>query len=1067
MLTKRLISLLLALIMVVGLVSARTVKGIVLDENDNEPIVGASVMSQGATTGVATDIDGRFTIKVDDNAKFLTVSYVGMDTQEVPISDVMTIYMKSKAASVLDEVVVVAFGEQKRASFTGSAATVKSEDIKALSTNTPIEALQGKTAGVMMINESGSPVSTPTIQIRGTGSLNASNDPLYIVDGSPMVGSSYLINPEDVESITVLKDAASNALYGARGANGVIMITTKKGKQGEAKITFNAKLSAEQRATRLYDVITDPRQIYELHYAGFYNNEVRVNGTSPWQAHVKANESFALEPNNGGFGYVCFTVPDNEYLIGTNGKMNPNATLGKVVNNKGIDYTVLPDDWADESFRTGLRQDYSANVSGGTNTMNYYATLGYLKNDGIVRGGDFERYTFRFKTDWQLRSWLNLNVNMNYTKSTNNSVSSSLYSITDKYAPIYPVYIRDGQGNIMYDENGKLYDYGDGRVIGLIRPFSNGTNDIQENQLEKRQRVRGLLNITGALNITIPWVKGLKAQIRTNVVQNTSNYVSTNQPFYGSSAISYPSGRISEEATKAYAYNQQQILTYIRQFGQHNINIMVGHEYYKNTTNSLSASKKNMYSYWNTTSLDGAVTVLPKQVSGTNGAYNTEGWLSRVMYDFKDRYFFSASYRRDASSRFHPDHRWGNFYSFGGAWIMSKEEWFPKSPQINMLKIKASWGQQGNDGISDYLYTDAYTIENVNDNVGLTLSTVKGSKDITWETNSNFNAGVEFEFFNNRLSGEIEYFHRKTTDMLCAIGVPLDAGYAYQYDNVGSMRNQGIEISLDYNLINTRNFSWNIYANATHYKNTILSLDEDNKGIDLDGHGGYVDGNYFVGEGLSIHSWYLKKFAGVDHSTGEALYYLTDDSTGEISTTNSYNDATYYYCGTCDPTLYGGFGTYIRCRNLDISASFAYSIGGKAYDGGYASLMSNPRTSGTYSARHKDLLSAWSETNTESNIPRYMYATVEADQFAASSSDRFLTDASSLSIQNINIGYTLPKSILRHAGIERLRVYVSGDNLYYWSKRKGFDPRNSFWGAPSTTDYPLTRKYTVGIELGF
>lgn len=1057
----------MSLTMVIGLLSARTISGVVIDENENEPIVGASVVSKGSTTGVATDLQGKFTLKVADDAKFLTVSYVGMETEEVPITDNMVIYMKSKSASVLDEVVVVAFGEQKRASFTGSATTVKSEDIKALSVNTPIDALKGRTPGVIMANESGDPTATPTIQIRGTGSLNASNDPLYIVDGSPMVGGSYLINPEDVESITVLKDAASNALYGARGANGVIMITTKKGKQGEAKITFNAKLSAEQRATRLYDVITDPRQIYELHYAAMYNNEVRVNGATPWQAHVTANESFPLDPIRGGLGYVCFTTPENEYLIGTNGKMNPNATLGNVVNNKGIDYTVIPDDWGDESFRTGLRQDYSANISGGSNNINYYFTLGYLKNEGIVRGNDFERYTFRMKTDWQLRSWLSLNVNVSYTKSKNNAVSSSLYSIVDKYAPIYPVYIRDAEGNIMHDENGKMYDYGDGRVIGLYRPFSNGSNDIQENLLEKSQRDRGLLNISGALNITIPWVKGLKAQIKTDVVQNTSNYVGTVQPFYGSSAITYPSGKITEKATKTYAYNHQQILTYIRQFGRHNINIMLGHEYYNDYSNELDAAKKNMYSYWNTTALDGAVTVLPKEVSGANGEYNTEGWFSRVMYDFSDRYFLSASYRRDASSRFHPDHRWGNFYSFGGAWIMSKEEWFSKIPQVNMLKVKASWGQQGNDGIEDYLYTDAYIIGNVNDNVGLSLSSVKGAKDITWETNSNFNAGVEFELFNNRLSGEVEYFYRKTTDMLCAIGVPLDAGYAYKYDNVGSMSNQGIEVSLNYDILNNRNFTWNIYANATHYKNRILTLDEDDKGIDLDGHGGYVAGNYFIGEGLSIHSWYLKRFAGVDHATGEALFYVTDEETGELSTTKSYNDGTYYYCGTSDPSLYGGFGTYLRFKNFDLSASFAYSIGGKAYDSEYARLMTNPRSSGTFNARHKDLLSAWSETNTESNIPRYMYATVESDQFAATTSDRFLKDASSLSIQNINIGYTLPKSILRHAGIERLRIYASADNLYYWSKRKGFDPRNDFWGAPSTSNYPLTRKYTVGIELGF
>ncbi len=1062
--------LFLCLMMVTGLLSARTVSGIVLDDSDNEPIAGASVICKGTTIGVATDVEGKFTLKVADNAKTLVVSYIGMETIDVPIQNDMVIRMKREAASMLDEVVVVAYGEQKRSSFTGSAGVVKSDDIKQLAINNPVEALAGRMPGVIMNTSSGSPTSTPSIQIRGTGSINASNEPLYIVDGSPMVGSAYLINPEDVESITVLKDAASNALYGARGANGVIMITTKKGSAGEAKITFNAKLGAVQRATQEYDKITDPRQYYELHYAAMVNHEIRDNGANASTAHILANQSFGKDTDNGGFGYVCFSVPDNEYLIGTNGKMNPNAVLGNVITNNGKDYTILPDDWAEEGFRTGLRQDYSVNVSGGSNKMNYYATLGYLNNEGIVRGSDYERYTFRVKTDWELRSWLNFAVNMNYTKAKTNSVgtgTNSMFNFVDWYAPIYPLYLRDGDGNIMTDENGKMYDYGDGQLLGIKRPFSIGTNFIQENVLRKRQRERGILNLGGTLNITIPWVKGLKALIKTDIVQNTSNYVGSLQPFYGTSAISNPGGQISEETTKTYSYNHQQLITYIRQFGNHNLNVMIGHEYFNQHYNFLEAAKKNMYSYWGNQTLDGAVTVVPKNVSGYTTDYNTEGWFSRVMYDYSDRYFLSASYRRDASSRFHPDHRWGNFYSFGAAWIMSKEDWFPKLPEVNMLKLKASWGQQGNDGISDYLYTTIYGIENVNDNIGLNMSTVKGTKGITWETNSNFNAGVEFELFNTRLSGEVEYFYRKTTDMLCQIRVPLDAGYAYQYGNVGDMKNYGVELSLNFDVIRNRNFNWNLYLNATHYKNRIIRLNDDNKGTDLDGHPGYVDGNYFYGEGLSIHSWRLKRYAGVDHSTGEALYYKTDAETGETTTTKTYSDASYYYCGTSDPTLYGGFGTSLRFKGIDFSAAFAYSIGGKAYDSGYSMLMGNPSAGYTASARHKDVLKAWSETNTESNIPRFQYASGQNDLNVNNTTDRFLTDASSLSIQNINIGYTLPSNWLHRAGIERLRIYASGDNLYYWSKRKGFDPRNSFWGSPSTTGYSLTRTYTVGIELGF
>ena len=1052
-----------------AMAQAVNVTGTVSDE-EGEPLAGVSVICKGTQKGVSTDADGRFSLAVPNNVKTLVFSYIGMETQELPVAATMNVTMKSKESSMLDEVVVVAFGEQKRSSFTGSAGVVKADELSKIAVNDPIQAMAGKVAGMQMNVSSGSPTATPSIQIRGTGSINASNEPLYIIDGSPLVGSSYLINPEDVESITVLKDAASNALYGARGANGVIMITTKKGKTGPAKITFNAKLGAVSRAVQEYEKLTDPRAYYEMLYLAHYNHEIRDNGTSAANAHVIANQALGKNTSDGGLGYLTYTVPDGEYLIGSNGKMNPKATRGRVISNNGTEYTVTPDDWMEESFRTGLRQDYSVNFSGGTQAINYYATLGYLNNEGIVKGSDYERYTFRLKTDWDMRSWLNFAVNMSYAKSKTNSVatgSESLFATARWYAPVYPMYLRDGNGNIMRDENGVMYDYGDGQVIGLVRPFCTGSNEVQENVLRSRLRERGILNLGGTFNITVPWVKGLKAQIKTDIVQNTSNYTSTQQPFYGASSLSQPKGRVQQEATKTYSYNHQQLITYVRQFGAHNINFMAGHEYYKDTYDQIQAAKKNMFSYWGNQTLDGAVTVINSSVGGYRNIYNTEGWFTRLMYDYEDRYFLSGSYRRDASSRFHPDHRWGNFYSVGGAWIISKESWFPKIPELNMIKLKASWGQQGNDGIGDYLYTTIYGISNVNDDIGLIMSSVKGVKNITWETNSNFNAGVEFELFNNRLSGVIEYFNRKTTDMLCEIRVPLDAGYSCQYGNIGDMRNQGVEISLNYDVIRSRNFNWSIYANATHYKNRILRLNDDNKGTDLEGHPGYVYGSYFYGEGLSIHTWRLKRYAGVDPTSGLALYYKKDDKTGEITTTNDYNDGSYFHCGTSDPTLYGGFGTSMTFKGFDLSAQFAYSIGGKAFDSGYQTLMGNPSSGYTASAYHKDIYKAWSETNTDSNIPRFQYATGNKDLDVAATTDRFLTNASSLTIQNINLGYSLPTPLLKRAGIERLRVFASGDNLYYFSKRKGFDPRNSFWGSPSLTGYSLTRTFTFGLELGF
>ena len=1047
---------------------AAKITGTVTDES-GEPLIGVSVVGLGSKAATVTDIDGKFNLDVPAEVKSIEFRYIGMETQTVPVAPVMNVVMRNKD-SQLDEVIVVAFGEQKRSSFTGAAGVVKSDEITKLSVNSAVSAMSGKLAGVQLKTSSGSPTATPSVLIRGAGSINASNEPLYIVDGSPMIGSSYLINPEDVESITVLKDAASNALYGARGANGVIMITTKKGQSGQAKISLNAKFGFVTQGIQEYEKITDPRAYYELAYQAIYNREIRNNGTDPTSAHIIANNTLGKSTNDGGLGYLVYAAPQGEYLIGSNGKMNPAATLGNKVSYNGMEYLIRPDDFMEESFRTGFRQDYSVNVSGGAEKYNYYATFGYLKNEDVVKGNDYERYTFRMKTDWKLNSWLDFGLNLNYVKGKSNMSSSrrsEIFSRARWYAPIYPLYIRDGEGNLMYDENGVMYDYGDGVVNGLLSPVEPGSCAIQENQLCTNRVNRDLVNVAGNLNFTIPWVQGLKAQIKLNVSNNTSNTTTSYQPFYGSGAITNPNGRVSSGSDKTYAYNQQQLITYVRQFGPHNVNALVGHEYYRNSSNALSAQKTDMFSYWGNQTLGGAVTVDPKRVSGSTGLYNTEGWFSRVMYDFEDRYFLSASYRRDASSKFHPDHRWGNFYSVGAAWIATKESWFPKTSAINMLKVKASWGQQGNDGIDSYLYTTLYSIVNVNGNVGLDMQTVKGTKDITWETNSNFNAGVEFDLFNNRLKGEIEYFNRKTTDMLCEIRVPLDAGYSAQYGNIGDMRNSGVEISLNYNVFSNRDFMWNIYANATHYKNKILKLNEDNKGTDLEGHPGYLaSSSYFYGEGLSVHSWRLKKYAGTDPATGVALYYKTDPDTKQISTTTNYDEGSYYYCGTSDPDLYGGFGTTVGLKGFDISVQFEYNIGGKAYDSGYASLMSNPSMGYTANAYHKDILNAWSETNRTSDIPRFQYATTVEDRYANNTSDRFLRSATSLTLQNVNIGYSFPKSVLRKARIEKLRLYVSGDNLYYWSTRKGFDPRGSFWGS-TTLDNALARTWTLGLEIGF
>lgn len=1042
--------------------SSGQIGGQVIDEN-GDPVIGAQVKVKGAKQGTVTDANGHFTLPDAKRGDIIVINYLGMDSQTMKAAPGMKVSMQSQDHQ-LDEVLVVAFGQQKKSSFTGSAGVVKSDILDKKQLTNVFSGLQGEIAGVQMTNTSGSPTATPSFAIRGFGSINAGTSPLIIVDGAPYDGGWNNLNPNDVESITVLKDAASNALYGARGANGVIMITTKQGSHERATITFDAKWGSNSRATQDYDRITDPAQYYETYYKALYNYNVRDKGMSAYDAHVAANNTIGLTGDKGGLGYVAYTVPDGQYLIGTNGRMNPNAMLGNRIYYGGKFYTITPDDWVDEAFRNGLRQEYNLNVTGGNDKLSFYASLGYLKNEGVVDYSDFDRYTARVKADYQARKWLKLGANLNYTHTNQHDVgdgSQSLFDISTRFAPIYPVYLRDGDGNIMRDEHGKMYDYGSGENAGLHRPsnLEPARNVLQTNSLNANNTFADVMTLNGFVDITP--IDGLKLTLNGTVTDNEWKNTQTTQSFYGNTVTTVPGGEVDKTNYQTYTLNFQQIANYSRSFGKHNATIMLGHENYKYKYNYLFGSRQQMFSYFQAQELDAAVKELHN--GGSSSDYNTEGYFSRLMYDYDGRYFGQMSYRRDASSRFHPDHRWGNFYSFGGAWIITKEPWF-KSSWIDMLKLKASWGQQGNDAIGDYRYTDTYYLSNFNGEVAFVQNTV-GNPNITWETNSNFNVGVEFELLKRRITGSVEYFHRTTTDMLCFVNVPFSGGYSGSWDNVGDMVNQGVEFDLHFTPIRTKDIDWTINLNATHYKNKVTKLHPDKKGSELDGYHGYVSDPYFIGEGLPLHTFRLKKYAGVNEE-GQAMWYVKNND-GTLSTTTTNTSASYFECGSADPSLYGGFSSTLTAFGFDLSVTFNYSLGGKAMDYGYQNLMGNPSSGNTGFSFHKDVLKAWSETNTSSDIPRFQYAVKDNDTSANGTSDRWLTNASTLTLQNINIGYTLPKRLVAKLGLTNVRVYASGENLYYWSKRKGFDPRSSFWGSSSESSYAQVRTFTGGITVKF
>jgi len=1028
--------------------------------SDGEPLPGASVRVEGTSQGVLTDIDGRFNMSDLKPGTKLTISYIGMKSKTVVAKAGLKIVLEDQQTA-MDEIVVTAFGEQKRSAFTGSAAVVDSKKLEQKQLTNVIGALQGEAAGVQMINNSGDPTGTPEIRIRGFSSINAGNDPLIIVDGSPYDGGWNNLNPADVASVTVLKDAASAALYGARGANGIIMITTKRAQMGTAAITFDAKWGATSRIQRDYETIDNVGQYYETYYKALYNYYKNSKGYSDYEAYYEANSSLGLDASSGGLGYLSMSVPEGENFIGDNGRLNPHATLGNVIT--GADgktqYTLMPDDWMKEASRTGLRQEYNLNANGGNEKAQYYASLGYLNTQGISYNSDFERINARLKANYQANNWLRLGGNANFAHSKSNYTSSSsnnIFYVCNSIAPIYPVYLRDANGNIMTDGNGKMYDYGDAAVNGLNRPYQTQYNPLQDVQLNTYDNSENMFMLNGFVDITP--LEGLKITLNGSVTGEDRRNTTTVNPFYGWSAVTYPTGYISRGSDRTVSTNFQQLINYHRNFGKHYMELLAGHENYKMNYDNLWASRTGMADYLGNQTLMGAITL--DDNGGNQQDYNTEGWFFRAQYDYDQKYFASASVRADASSRFHPDHRWGAFYSFGGAWMLTKEAWLNDVSWLNTLKLKASFGQVGNDKIGDFRYMDTYKLVNSDGHVGLQLSSI-GNPEITWETVSSWNFGLEFELFKSRISGGIDFFHRTTKDMLCFVRVPNSAGYSGSYNNVGDMMNRGVELDFRFGVIRTKALQWDITANATLYKNEIKKIDSRLKGSPVEGVEGYINGEYYYGEGRPMYTWYLPKYAGVN-SEGQSQWYVTN-SDGTLDVTTSYGDADNYLCGDPNPWMYGGFGTSLSFKGFDFSVSFSYSLGGKAYDYGYASLMTCPVQGTTGYAIHKDVLNAWSTDNASSDIPRWQYQ----DQNSTGMSDRFLTDASWLTLQNINLGYSLPVNLVKRIGLSKLRLYVACENLYYWTARKGFDPRGSFSGSTSTATYSPSRTISGGVTVQF
>ncbi|MDR3134014.1 MAG: TonB-dependent receptor [Prevotellaceae bacterium] len=1033
------------------------VSGVVTE--NGQPLAGASVVVKGSTTAIVTDDEGRYTISVPENA-ILVFSFIGMKTQEVEVGSRSVINVEMEAeVTQLEDVVVVAFGTAKKAAFTGSVATVGAAQLEKRVATNVVNSLAGQLPGVQLRGSDGAPGEESTLRIRGFTSLYAGKDPLVIVDGAPYVGSLSTINPSDVETFTVLKDASANALYGARAANGVLMITTKKAKKGNATVSVDIKAGVKNYSVVEYDMIRDPAQYYETYYGGLYNYYFNRLGQDATTASANANSTLIDR-----LRYNVYETNGKPLIV--DGKLNPNATLGRVVTMPdGSSYYLIPDNWKDNTYKTGIRQEYAVSVSGGNEKLSFLGSAGYLDEDGIVERSNFTRFTARLKADYQAKKWLKVGGNIAYYDFKQDvpggyggaGSSGNIFAYTSVIAPIYPLFIRDGAGNIMYDERGmKRYDYGDGTNAGLSRPFLGNANPLSDVLLNETSYNGSTFNLDGFVDIN--FTDKLKLNVSATSYMEEYRITDYTNPYYGQYKTS--NGVIYKGHNRTNNLNLQQLLTYTDKIGEHSFDVMLGHEYTNQKEYELNGSKNGMFSPF-IFELNHAVNTI--SASSKALEFNVEGFFGRAQYNYDEKYFASVSYRRDASSRFHPDNRWGNFWSIGGAWQLNKENFLSGVSWIDLLKFKISYGSNGNDQIGDFRYTDIYTIENTDGQAGVAFSN-KGNQGISWETNANFNTGFEFEFFEKRLTGSVEYYNRTSYGLLFLRPAPESSGYSSFYDNIGDLRNYGFEIDLRGYVFKTTDFEWTLNANLSTVKNVMLKLPPER----IKTENGFADSNKWISVGGSIYDFYLFKYAGVNEH-GEALYYKkVNDAdgnwTGENTTTTNSADASQYSdIGSSIPDFFGGFGSTVYYKGFDFSINFDYQVGGLVYDGAYASLMSSPVSTGTIgSAIHKDILQAWSPTNTSSNIPRYQDN--EANNQNAAS-DRFLVNASYLNLQNINVGYTFPSKWMKKINVNSLRLYVAVENVAYWSKRKGLDPRQSYNGETTNANYGISRSITGGIQI--
>ncbi|MDP2542458.1 SusC/RagA family TonB-linked outer membrane protein [Tenacibaculum discolor] len=1046
----------------------KKITGVVSDSAG--PLPGVNVILKGTTIGTETDFDGKYSLKAK-TGDVLVFSFVGMQVTErtVGAASELNVLMKEDT-NILDEIVVVGYGTTTKQSFTGTAKVVKTEDLEAKSVSNVSQALAGEVAGVNVINTSGQPGTVATIRIRGFGSVNGNRDPLYVVDGVPFSGSINSINPSDIASTTVLKDASATAIYGSRGANGVIMITTKAGRSGDTSVEIDLKTGVNFQFLPRYDVIKSPDEYLELSWHAMANRGLDIDPTTDAVAFANANLF------SDGIG----VLPTFNYFNTTDVSQIIDPVTGKV--RPGLTRKYTPEDWNDYAFQPSIRTEANIKMSGGDDKTKYFSSFGYLDDKGYSVNSGYKRYAARLNLTHKPAEWLTAKANVGYTlsKSIQNGQSEdsgSIFWYADNIPSIYPLFKRDANGNFIEDSKygGNQYDYRD-------RGFGGGTNAIGDAMYNYVGVERHSLN--GNFSFKVDLAEGLEFETQYGAQHYSRIYNNVQNPFYGFAVKQ--NGTLYQTKSSALTQNFLNIFRYNKSFGDHNISALAAHETNQREYEISTLSKNTIVNLQNGITDANNYINVSSPPTGYKTKTALESYFGQVSYNYLRKYYLSGAIRRDGSSRFFQK-KWGTFGSVGASWVVSEENFMNNVEFVNFLKLKASYGILGDQaGVDIYSGQDTYTIGNLGGEISLRPNAIQ-NPSLTWETSKMFQTGLEFTLFNDIIDGSVDYYIKNTEDLIFETRLAPSTGNAILDVNDGKLRNSGLEFDITARLVEKENFKLNFGVNGEMYDNELTQMPIDpanNERKLLD-----ISGAYGRAKGRGIYDFYMREWAGVDSQTGNPLwtqYYHDANNNGTVddgegigslyeykalnpdksiskTTTSKYSDATQKYLDkSIIPTIRGAFRFNAKYHNFTLSTLFGYSLGGYSYDNVYAGLMDNDQIGANN--WHTDIRNSWKNPGDVTDVPRLIS---DRNVQVNSRSSRFITSTDYLSLSNVRLGYTIPSNLIEKSGVKSLNFWVSGDNLFLLSERDGFNPTTSETGSSDVYRYQPLTTITFGVRAKF